>query len=444
MATLKDYSPEDQKKIQDYIKKSGGMADFGSAVIVTGVKPASSNSTGGSSGTKTSSSGSSGTKTSSNGWVLMVSPDGRIVNTNPANIESKLARGYTYAPEGARGRSGGGGGSSSRSSSGSSSRSSSSSSSIDDAYKEQMKALRAQIQAGIAKAKGQYSNIISQAPQTYQPLRNQVSLSKEQQLQALRESLANQGNRGGTGRQAMLGISTAAENQLGDINLQQQNVIDEANRAIADIEQQGQFQESQLTAELAAQKLRELLAQEQRAGEMAEDTRRFNVDFELRQQAAKDKAADALRKQFIDTIGQYANDYQARINELQNDGDPTNDWQIPYLKTARQGKIDDAMAKWQEQGYVSEDIAAALGKPVGTMTEAYKLKLQDAARQAEVQYALKLFEDLGRATPEIAAILARYGLPSDAMTLNALKTQYSINKPYHNPNTGGDSYGLSW
>ena len=320
----------------------------------------------------------------------------------------------------------------------SSSGSSGSSSSLDDAYKEQMKALRAQIQAGIARAKGQYSNIISQAPQTYQPLRNQVSLSKEQQLQALRESLANQGNRGGTGRQAMLGISTAAENQLGDINLQQQNVIDEANRGIADIEQQGQFQESQLTAELAAQKLRELLAQEQRAGEMAEDTRRFNVDFELRQQAAKDKAADELRKQFIDTIGQYSNDYQAKINELQNDGDPTNDWQIPYLKTARQGKIDDAMAKWQEQGYVSEDIAAALGKPVGTMTEAYKLKLQDAARQAEVQYALKLFEDLGSATPEIAAILARYGLPSDAMTLNALKTQYSINKPYPGGSGGSE------
>ena len=321
--------------------------------------------------------------------------------------------------------SGGGGGSSIRSSS--------SSSSIDDAYKEQMKALRAQIQAGISRAKSPYYSIISQAHQTNQPLRNQVSLSKEQQLQALRESLANQGNRGGTGRQAMLGISTAAENQLGDINLQQQNVIDEANRAIADIEQQGKFQESQLTAELAAQKLRELLAQEQRAGEMAEDTRRWEAEFELRQQAEKDKAADALRKQFIDTIGQYANDYQARINELQNDGDPTNDWQIPYLSTARQGKIDAANAKWQEQGYVSEDIAAALGKPVGTMTQAYKLKLQDAARQAEVQYALKLFEDLGRATPQIAAILARYGLPSDAMTLNALKTQYSIN----NPNTGG-------
>jgi len=358
----------------------------------------------------------------------MYSPDGRVVNVLNQNIESKLAKGYTYAPKGETQ------GSLTRSSR-SSSRSSSSSSSLDDAYKEQMKALRAQIQAGISRAKSPYYSIISQAHQTNQPLRNQVSLSKEQQLQALRESLANQGNRGGTGRQAMLGISTAAENQLGDINLQQQNVIDEANRAIADIEQQGQFQESQLTAELAAQKLRELLAQEQRAGEMAEDTRRWESEFELRQQAEKDKAADALRKQFIDTIGQYANDYQARINELQNDGDPTNDWQIPYLSTARQGKIDAANAKWQEQGYVSEDIAAALGKPVGTMTEAYKLKLQDAAKEKEVQYALKLFDDLGRATPQIAAILARYGLPSDAMTLNALKTQYSINKPY----TGGSS-----
>ena len=45
------------------------------------------------------------------------------------------------------------------------------------------------------------------------------------------------------------------------------------------------------------------------------------------------------------------------------------------------------MAKWQEQGYVSEDIAA-LGKPVGTMTEAYKLKLQDARKEVHALGAI--------------------------------------------------------
>ena len=397
MATLKDYSPEDQKKIQDYIKKSGGMADFGSAVIVTGVKPTSSNSTG----------GSSGTKTSSNGWVLMISPDGRMVNTNPANIESKLARGYTYAPEGARGGSGGGG---------------SSNSSIDDAYKEQMKALRAQIQAGIAKAKGQYSNIISQAPQTYQPLRNQVSLGKEQQLQALRESLANQGNRGGTGRQAMLGVNTAAENQLGDINLQQQNVIDEANRGIADVEQQGQFQESQLTAELAAQKLKELLAQEQRASELSTENARYTQEYSdkmaqqqfenqlMQQQYADNQAAERLRNE-IASIGAYSNDFMAEIQKRQGTETKEDDDLIPYLQAAR-----------------NEKIAAQLAQADNTANQAYK-------------NAYELWKQLGVATEDIARIL---NIPVGSMTLDKIKADYSTAKPYYNPNTGGDSYGLSW
>jgi hypothetical protein len=379
-------------------------------------------SSGSSGGGNTNNARTNGTDSGGNIWYT--TPDGRQIAVRQGADVILDDNGYFLGTRTQSGRASYTGGSGSSS----------------DQYDEQKKSLLSQLRASIAKAKSGYQNIINTAGQTYQPLRNQVSLGKEQQLQSLRESLANQGNRGGTGRQAMLNTETAAENQMNAINLQQQNTINDANRAIADIEQQGQFQESQLTAELAAQKLRELLAQEQRAGEMAEDTRRWESEFELRQQAAKDKAADELRNQFIDTIGQYANDYQARINELQNDGDPTNDWQIPYLATARQGKIDDANAKWQEQGYVSEDIAAALGKPVGTMTEAYKLKLQDAAKEKEVQNALKLFDDLGYVTPEMAAILASYGLPSDARTLNALKVQYSINKPY----TGGDSYGLSW
>ncbi|MDD4690019.1 MAG: hypothetical protein PHE51_09775 [Eubacteriales bacterium] len=300
------------------------------------------------------------------------------------------------------------------SSSSSSSRSSSGSSSLDDAYKEQMKALRAQIQAGIAKAKGQYSNIISQAPQTYQPLRNQVSLGKEQQLQSLRESLANQGNRGGTGRQAMLGVNTAAENQLGDINLQQQNTINDANRGIADVEQQGQFQESQLTAELAAQKLRELLEQEQRAGEMEEDTRRWESEFELEKQELEDsKAAERLRNE-VASIGAYSNDFMAEIQKRQGTETKEDDALIPYLTAAR-----------------NEKIAAQLAQADNTANQAYK-------------NAYELWKQLGVATEDIARIL---NIPVGSMTLDKIKADYSTAKPYYNPSSGGSNsggYGLNW
>jgi hypothetical protein len=313
-----------------------------------------------------------------------------------------------------------------------------SSGSLDDAYNEQRKALLKQLRASIAKAKGGYQDIINKAPQTYQPLRNQIELSKEQQLAAMREALANQGNRGGTGRQELLDINTAAGNAINDINLQQQNVINEANRGISDLEQQGKIQESQITADLAAQKLRDIIAQQQRADELAEEARRFNLEFGLKQSELDAKKQDELRQQFIDTIGRYGSNYQAQIDIIANDNDPSNDWQIPYLEAARQQKIDAANAKWQEQGYVSEDIAAALGKPVGTMTNAYKLQLQEAVKQQEVQNALKLFDDLGYVTPQMAAILSAYGLPSDARTLNALKTQYSINKPYPGGSGGSE------
>jgi hypothetical protein len=313
-----------------------------------------------------------------------------------------------------------------------------SSGSLDDAYDEQRKALLNQLRASIAKAKGNYQDIINKAPQTYQPLRNQTELSKEQQLAAMREALANQGNRGGTGRQELLNINTAAGNAINDINLQQQNVINEANRGISDLEQQGKIQESQITADLAAQKLRDIIAQQQRADELAEEARRFNLEFGLKQSELDAKKQDELRQQFIDTIGRYGSNYQAQIDIVANDNDPSNDWQIPYLEAARQQKIDAANAKWQEQGYVSEDIAAALGKPVGTMTNAYKLQLQEAVKQQEVQNALKLFDDLGYVTPQMAAILSAYGLPSDARTLNALKTQYSINKPYPGGSGGSE------
>jgi hypothetical protein len=306
-----------------------------------------------------------------------------------------------------------------KSASGSSGGLSGSYSDYDDMYEEQMKALRAQIKAGIAKAKGQYTNIINQAPQTYQPLRNQVSLGKEQQLQSLRESLANQGNRGGTGRQAMLNTETAAENQMNAINLQQQNTINDANRGIADIEQQGQFQESQLTAELAAQKLRELLAQEQRASELATENARYTQEYSdkmaqqqfenqlMQQQYADNQAAERLRNELA-SIGAYSNDFMAEIQKRQGTETKEDDALIPYLQAAR-----------------NEKIAAQLAQADNTANQAYK-------------NAYELWKQLGVATEDIARIL---NIPVGSMTLDKIKADYSTAKPYYAPkaSSSGDS-----
>ena len=55
---------------------------------------------------------------------------------------------------------------------------------------------------------------------------------------------------------------------------------------------------------------------------------------------AEAEAKDAqIKSDYLNTIGRFYGDYQAEINRVKNDGDPTNDWQIPILESARQSKI---------------------------------------------------------------------------------------------------------
>ena len=106
---------------------------------------------------------------------------------------------------------------------------------------------------------------------------------------------------------------------------------------------------------------------------------------------------DKERQQWLDTIGRFSDNYQAEINRVMNDNDPSNDWQIAYLQAARQQKIQ------QQQAEEAAQAAAA--------SEAQKQRYKDA---------LELWKMYGQATPEIAAIL---GVPVGARTAN-----YDIDK----------------
>jgi hypothetical protein len=295
---------------------------------------------------------------------------------------------------------------------------------IDDQYDAQRKSLIAQLRASIAKAKGGYTDMINKAPQTYQPLRNQTELGKENQLTAMREALANQGNAGGTGRQELLGINTAAGNQMNDINLQQQNVINDANSAISSLDEQAAFKESEITSDMASQKLQALLGEQIRIDELNRDQERYTQEYSDRQKQQEflnsntladreaEQADKALRTE-IETMGRYFSDFQAEINRRGNTADKSDDALIPYLQAAR-----------------AEKIAKQLADADNSASQAYK-------------NAYNMWLQLGVATPEVARIL---GIEAGAKTLDKVKAEYSTSKPYYNPNTGGGSSGngLSW
>jgi hypothetical protein len=292
---------------------------------------------------------------------------------------------------------------------------------ISNQYDQQRKSLIAQLRASIAKSKGQYTDIINKAPQTYQPLRNQNEVSKEQQLASMREALANQGNAGGTGRQELLGINTAAGNRMNDINLQQQNVINDANSAISNLDQEAAFKESEITADTAAQKLQALLAENTRIDELNREQERYAQEYadrqkqqefenNLSQQKYNDSLVSQQLERDINSIGAYSNDYMAEIQRRQNSADKADDALIPYLQAAR-----------------NEKIAQQRAQADNTSSQAYK-------------NAYNLWLQLGVATQEIADIL---GIPKGSKTLDKIKADYSTAKPYYSPNTGGSSGGSS-
>lgn len=105
--------------------------------------------------------------------------------------------------------------------------------------------------------------------------------------------------------------------------------------------------------------------------------------------------ADKTKQEWIGNMGQFYENIQAEINKVQNDGDPSNDWQIPYLKNFRTQKIAtmdstskanqekakaSAMDLWEILGTATPEIAKILGVPVGAKTAAYQNMLADNAR----------------------------------------------------------------
>jgi hypothetical protein len=373
-----------------------------------------------------SNSNSSGSNNSSSsgsypttGSIYMTRPDGSQLSTSASNLQKYLGKGYTY--DGVR-SDGSGGGKQSRS--GSSGSSSSNQGMITDQYDQQRKSLIAQLKASIAKAKGGYTDMINKAPQTFQPLRNQTELTKEQQLRSALERNAATGDRGGIGRQGLLDVNTAAGNQMNDINLQQQNVINDANSAISSLDEQAAFKESSITADMASQKLQALLGEQTRIDELNRDQERYSQEYSDRQKQQEfnnsntladreAEQADKALKSEIETMGRYYTDFQAEINRRTNSGDKSDDALIPYLQAAR-----------------AEKIAKQLADADNSASQAYK-------------NAYNMWLQLGVATPEVARIL---GIEAGAKTLDKVKAEYSTSKPYYNPNTGGGSSGngLRW
>jgi hypothetical protein len=319
---------------------------------------------------------------------------------------------------------------------------------INKSYEDQKNALVQRIRETVLQGTQAQQNIISKAPQQFNPLRAQVDINSSRGLQNIKETLANQGNIGaGLGRQEMIQADALRQNQQNSINLDQQSIIDQANQQILTLQSEGRMTEAQAVSDNAMAKLQALIESNRRTednafrdsqvayqqkrdkiedafrqGQIDEDQRRYELDqldaeddeqYNREQDTADNEREiqNAALENFIASIDAYSNDYQAKINELSavNPNDP----RIPFLQARRNEKIAQQKAEADQSA-----------------SQAYK-------------NAYELWQEYGTATAQMASLL---GVPEGAKTQKQVEAEYKTSKPYYNPSTGGSNSGngLSW
>lgn len=198
--------------------------------------------------------------------------------------------------------------------------------------------------------------------------RTDVKTQGQRSARNFGEYLATRGlSTSGTSDAAQIAQAATTQQGVSDLYAQEQSQLAdiESRRTLA--EQEFALGQQSLESQLAQQALQYQMTQKDEADALA---------LQNEAQAKED---------YLTTISRFSQDYQAEIDKVRNDGDPTNDWQIPYLQTARQNKIStlnldpttgqplpttvaltpsQAMQLWSTTGRASQEIVDALGSGV--------------------------------------------------------------------------------
>jgi hypothetical protein len=262
----------------------------------------------------------------------------------------------------------------------------------------------------------------------YYDKRNQAAGQSDIGALNFAQFMASRGVQGNAGAMPEVYRNAALQGQIGALNQQEASDLSGIENRRSDITRAYETDLAAAKADTEAQALQAIIEQQRIDQQNALEQQRYDATQAKATDVTNYNRLEDRKAAYAATVGQFSGDYQAEMNRLASSDDPDKEWKIDILAAVRQKKIDDAMAKYQKQGYVSEDIAAALGLEVGTMTDAYKAQQESAAAKQQVDNAIKMFAQLGYLTPEMTQILEAYGL-----------TQDDITRLYKNQATGGSS-----
>ena len=206
----------------------------------------------------------------------------------------------------------------------------------------------------------------------------------------------------GTMNQFKTASDIANMQSLSNLYGQEQSALDKNSRDVSGVQTGYNSDVASANMGIDAQalqiKIDALQSAQNKADTQAQADKVFNYNVSQDKLSTDTAAKTKTENDFVNTLGAYSGDYQAEINTIANDGDITNDWKLPYLKAARQEKVnaqnaelivaqtkaiadqkadtkatyDAAYDRWKLSGIVGSDAdAKVLGIPKGTKTEAY-------------------------------------------------------------------------
>ena len=246
-----------------------------------------------------------------------------------------------------------------------------------------------------------YNKVMSQIEEArartnaeYQAQKNNADVSNQIQQKNYFENVANRGQtNSGSTSQGELALKIAGMNNQSALQSGQAQAMADLNRDSVNAYSDYINNVTQSNANIDIQRYQNLLEQ-------------YRID----QEKASKEAKEAFERE-VATIAQYDSDYAAEIQrrEALNPNDPL----IPYLKIARQQKLDELEAGLQE-----------------------KMKAEQEAQKDRVKQAMDLWETLGYATQEVADTL---NIPVGTKTGDYAYKQASLVKKSSGSGSGGSS-----
>lgn len=152
------------------------------------------------------------------------------------------------------------------------------------------------------------------------------------------QSLAAMGYTGGPTETSLMGLDTNYQNQRNTLETSRNNSLDQIRNNANQIQSTGDA----TLSDLAANYYNNLVSAQQNAQSAAQSQSNWQQQFDAQQQAN-------AKSDFSNNINAYYNDFKAKINSVENDDDPTNDWQIEPLTAARNQKMAEIQAAQQQQ-----------------------------------------------------------------------------------------------